>query len=43
MTIGRFAGAINYLFSEITLEGSASVADLGIDPIQIEAGAYYRF
>ena len=36
-----FSGALDYLFSDVSLEGSSS--DLGVDPLQIKVGVSYSF
>lgn len=36
-----FAGAFNYLFSEVSVDRSS--ADIGVDPIQLKVGVSYRF
>jgi len=37
-----FTGALNYLLSEMSLEGSSGAA-LGVDPLQVKVGVSYRF
>ena len=36
-----FSAALNYMFSDLEIEGGS--ADIGVDPLQLEIGAGYRF
>jgi outer membrane protein W len=36
-----FSGALSYLGANLTLQGSSQ--EIGVSPIQVKAGAYYRF
>jgi outer membrane protein W len=36
-----FAGALNYLAADLTLEGSSD--DIGFDPVQLKVGVVYKF
>ena len=39
----EFVGQLNYLVTDVTLEGSAPDPDLGVDPVQVKLGVAFRF
>jgi outer membrane protein W len=38
-----FSAGLNYLLTDVSLEGSAVEPDLGVDPMQLNVGVSYRF